>query len=162
MLHRIASRRRETNDVEAPVTTISESDHARGKPLNGVDRGVIVLGVVAIGLLVYNAASVSVGRFLERDLAQHMQSIEVNCRGPVTLSYHFGGLMAARGRGGIVVMTSGAAFAGSGFLASYSASKAFDLNLGYTAHGHGPLLAGMLVGEGVVRPDRNRDVVDAE
>ena len=27
-------------------------------------------------------------------------------------------------------MTSGAAFAGSGFLASYSASKAFDLNLG--------------------------------
>jgi short-subunit dehydrogenase len=85
---------------------------------------------VEIGLLVYNAASVAVGRFLDRDLAQHLQSIDVNCRGPVTLCFHFGGLMAERGRGGMVVMTSGAAFAGSGYLASYSASKAFDLNLG--------------------------------
>ncbi len=83
-----------------------------------------------IGLLVYNAASVSVGRFLERDLAAHLQSIDVNCRGLVTLCHTFGALMAERRRGGIVVMTSGAALSGSGFLASYSASKAFDLNLG--------------------------------
>jgi short-subunit dehydrogenase len=38
--------------------------------------------------------------------------------------------MLERRRGGIVVMTSGAAMAGSGFNASYHASKAFDLVLG--------------------------------
>ena len=51
-----------------------------------------------MGLLVYNAASVSVGRFLDRELADHIRSIDVNCRGPVVLSHHFGGLMAKRGR----------------------------------------------------------------
>ena len=40
--------------MEAIVTTIPDADHVRGKPLNGADRGAIVLGAVALGLLIYN------------------------------------------------------------------------------------------------------------
>jgi len=40
--------------VEATVTTISESKHGHGRPLSGADRGAIVLGAIALGLLVYN------------------------------------------------------------------------------------------------------------
>jgi uncharacterized protein len=44
--------------------------------------------------------------------------------------YHFGGSMRARGRGGIILVGSGACYGSSSNLAVYSASKAFDLCLG--------------------------------
>jgi hypothetical protein len=44
--------------------------------------------------------------------------------------HHFGGLMAGRGRGAIVVMSSLSAFWGSPYVAVYGATKAFLLNLG--------------------------------
>ncbi len=82
-----------------------------------------------IGLLVYNAASSPIGRFLERPLADHFAAIEVNVRAPLALAHHFGGAMAARGRGGIVLLTSLAGFQGTPLVASYAATKAFDLVL---------------------------------
>ncbi len=39
--------------MEAAIK-MSEPDHGHGKPLTGVDRGAIVLGVIAAGLLIYN------------------------------------------------------------------------------------------------------------
>jgi short-subunit dehydrogenase len=82
-----------------------------------------------IGLLVYNASSVVPGNFVDLPLAHHLASLDVNCRGLVLLCHLFAPPMAARGRGGLVIMTSGAALAGSGHLAMYNASKAFDLIL---------------------------------
>ncbi len=83
-----------------------------------------------VGLFVYNAASVTPGGFLDVGIDDHLRSLDVNCRSLVLLAHAFGGPMVERRRGGIVVMTSGAALAGSGYLASYHASKAFDLVLG--------------------------------
>jgi short-subunit dehydrogenase len=82
-----------------------------------------------IGLLVYNAAASSVGRFLDTPLADHLRSVHVNARGPILLAHALGGPMARRGRGGIVLMSSLTAFQGTPFVASYGATKAFNLVL---------------------------------
>ncbi len=80
-----------------------------------------------VGLLIYNAASSSVGRFLETPIDDHLRAIHVNARGPVVLAHRFGKAMAARGRGGMVFMSSLTAFQGTPLVATYGATKAFNL-----------------------------------
>ena len=58
-----------------------------------------------------------------------MRIVDVNCRGPLILADEFGRVMAARGRGGLVFMASMAAAQGSPLVATYAATKAFDLVL---------------------------------
>ncbi|MGO9830399.1 MAG: SDR family NAD(P)-dependent oxidoreductase [Myxococcaceae bacterium] len=82
-----------------------------------------------VGLLVYNAAHSVIGPFLEHPLDAQLRVIDVNCRGPLTLAHRLGGPMAQRGRGGLVLMTSLAGSQGGPLLASYAASKAFNLVL---------------------------------
>lgn len=82
-----------------------------------------------IGLLVYNAAYSVVGEFLAHPLEDALKSIAVNCRGPVILSHLLGQKMVERRRGGIVLMASMAAGQGSPLVATYAATKAFDLVL---------------------------------
>ena len=50
-------------------------------------------------------------------------------RSPLALAHRLGAPMARRGRGGILLMTSLAGSQGNPLLASYAASKAFDLVL---------------------------------
>lgn len=83
-----------------------------------------------VGLVVYNAASSTIGPFLDRPLDEHLRVIDVNCRGPLLLAHHFGRAMAARGRGGLVLMSSTAGGQGGPWLSSYAASKAFNTVLG--------------------------------
>jgi len=82
-----------------------------------------------VGLLVYNAAYSVIGPFLERPLPEQLRVVDVNCRGPLLLSHLLGQPMARRGRGGIVLMTSLSGSQGNPWLASYAASKAFNLIL---------------------------------
>ena len=88
-----------------------------------------VIGALDVGLLVANAAWAPVGPFLGTDLAALLTAIDVNCRAPVVLAHEFGRRMSARGRGGIIVMSSIAAETGTANVALYSATKAFDLVL---------------------------------
>ena len=83
-----------------------------------------------VGLLVYNAALSLIGPFLEQELAEKLKIIDVNCRGPLMLAHEYGRSMAARGRGGIILMSSLAGQQGSALIATYAASKAYDLVLG--------------------------------
>lgn len=82
-----------------------------------------------VGLLVYNAAFAHIAPFLDQPIEKLLRSIDVNCRGPVVLSHHFGRQMLERGRGGIVLMSSMTGLQGSALLAGYAATKAFDLVL---------------------------------
>jgi uncharacterized protein len=82
-----------------------------------------------VGLLVYNAAASVIGPFVAASLDAHLRVLNVNCRGPLVLSHLLGKAMAERGRGGIVLMTSLAGSQGGPWLASYAASKAFNLVL---------------------------------
>jgi len=86
-------------------------------------------GDAEVGLLVHNAAFSALGPFLERPLPDLLQVIDVNCRAPVALAHHFGRRMAERGRGGIVLMTSLAGGQGTPMVATYAASKAFEIVL---------------------------------
>ena len=83
-----------------------------------------------VGLVVYNAAAGHIGSFVDQDLGQALQMVEINCRGPVLVAHHFSRQMKARGKGGIVLMSSGAALAGGPGNALYAAGKSFELILG--------------------------------
>jgi len=82
-----------------------------------------------VGLLVYNAAYSVIGPFIDHPVEDHLRVIDVNCRGPLVLAHLLGRAMAGRKRGGIVLMTSLAGSQGGPWIASYAASKAFNLIL---------------------------------
>jgi short-subunit dehydrogenase len=82
-----------------------------------------------VGLAVYNAAASMIGPFLDQDLASKLRIVDVNCRGPLVVAHQLGAAMAARGRGGLILMSSLAATQGSPLVATYAATKAFNLVL---------------------------------
>lgn len=82
-----------------------------------------------IGLLVYNAAYSCIGPFLGQSLEDKLRILDVNCRGPVVLAHELGSLMAARKRGGIILMSSLTALQGSPMISTYGATKAFNRTL---------------------------------
>lgn len=81
---------------------------------------------IEIGLVVYNAAFSLIGPFVEQELEDKLRILAVNCRGPLVVAHELGRTMLARGRGGILIMSSLAGFQGSPWVATYAASKAFD------------------------------------
>jgi uncharacterized protein len=81
---------------------------------------------IETGLLVFNTgASYGLGKFLEVSLADVQKMIRISPLGMTSLVHHFGGRMAARGRGGIVLMGSLAGSAGGATVVGYSAVKAY-------------------------------------
>jgi short-subunit dehydrogenase len=87
-------------------------------------------GDLEVGLFVYNAGGDDrMTTFLDRDLGSHLDLVQRNCASALEAAYRFGAPMMARGRGGVVLVTSGAAWAGGVGLAGYGATKAFDLIL---------------------------------
>jgi short-subunit dehydrogenase len=87
-------------------------------------------GSLDVGLFVYNAGSDrETTRFLDRPVEDALFLARLSCRGPILLAHHFGGRLRARGRGGIVLMSSLVGLAGSHLHAVYAATKAFDTTL---------------------------------
>jgi uncharacterized protein len=83
-----------------------------------------------VGLFVYNAGGDDrTAAFLDKDLASHLAMVHRNCTTVLDAAYRFGAPMVHRGRGAMVLVTSGAAWAGGATLATYGATKAFDLIL---------------------------------
>ena len=83
-----------------------------------------------VGVLVYNAALSIVAPFVDTPLADKERILAVNVRGPLVAAHVFGAAMARRGRGAIVLLSSLAAFFGAPWIATYGATKAFNLALG--------------------------------
>jgi uncharacterized protein len=83
-----------------------------------------------VGLLVYNAgADEHALRFLEQPLDDLRALVIRNCLTVLDVTHRVGTRLAARGRGGVVLVTSGAAWVGAAGLSGYGATKAFDLIL---------------------------------
>lgn len=82
-----------------------------------------------VGLLVSNAAVAVVGRFVDQTLASKQAQLDVNCRVPLELVHHLLPRLVARGRGGVILLSSGSAMRGSPLVAGYAATKAWNLLL---------------------------------
>jgi short-subunit dehydrogenase len=95
-----------------------------------LDRIRAVTDDVEVGLLVYNAgANQGMDRFFDAPLEAALRVVRLNPLGQVQLAHHFGSKMAARGRGGIILVGSLAGSAGATPLAAYCASKSFTQGL---------------------------------
>jgi hypothetical protein len=64
------------------------------------------------------------------DLATHHRMIDVNARAYTTLIHAYGRQLVARGRGGLIIVSSGAGLQATPYTGAYSANKAFQLKLG--------------------------------
>ena len=78
-----------------------------------------------VGLLVAAAGFGTSGDLIAGSLEDELAMIDVNCRAVAALAHTFGRRFAARGRGGIVLMSSLLAFQGVPRAANYAATKAY-------------------------------------
>jgi short-subunit dehydrogenase len=79
-----------------------------------------------INLMVYNAALSYIGPFEKNSAEQNNLMVDVNIKAPMNLVYACGKQMLEAKKGAIILMSSLAGFQGSGFLATYAATKAFN------------------------------------
>lgn len=77
-------------------------------------------------ILIYNAALSHIGSFNEHPLENHCQAARLNMITPLKLVHQLGGKMLDRGKGAVILMSSMAGLQGSGYLATYAATKAFN------------------------------------
>jgi hypothetical protein len=110
--------------VETRVTVADLGSQA------GLDAVVHAAGEVDLGLFIYNAATSPVGPFVRQSLDQSLVQLDVNVRAPLVLIHRLLPGLLARGRGGIILMSSQSAWRGAPMVATYAATKAWALILG--------------------------------
>jgi uncharacterized protein len=95
------------------------------------ERIVAAVGSREIGLFISNAGADTNGsRFLDRDISAWVELVQCNVMATMRCCHHFAAPMRARGKGGLLLVNSGACYGGASSMAAYSASKAFTLCLG--------------------------------
>ena len=99
-----------------------------------VDDIQVATGDLDVGLLIAAAGFGTSGRFLNSQLDQEMEMLQVNCGAVLQLSLGCGRRLAERGHGGIVLMSSIVAFQGVPFSANYAATKAYVQSLAEALH----------------------------
>jgi short-subunit dehydrogenase len=82
-----------------------------------------------IGLLVNNAGISLLDPFFDISLDAHLNTLDLNCRATLVLTYILGKSMASRGRGGIIIVSSASGLSGSPYFCHYAATKGYGLNL---------------------------------
>ena len=83
-----------------------------------------------VGLLVYNAAFSTVARFIDSTVEDKLRTVDVNVRAPLLFAHVVVPPMVPRGRGGVILMSSLTALFAAPYVATYGATKAFNLALG--------------------------------
>lgn len=87
------------------------------------------IGSREVGLFIANAGADPNGsRFLDKDIAAWDNLVTMNVNSKMHLVHHLGRQMRDRGRGGMILVSSGACYGGMHGLAAYCASKGFVLN----------------------------------
>ncbi len=85
---------------------------------------------LSVGLAVMNAGFGTSGDFLQSNLENELEMLDLNCRTLFVLTHHFGKRFADQRRGGIILLSSIVAFQGVPFAAHYAATKAYVQTLG--------------------------------
>jgi short-subunit dehydrogenase len=89
----------------------------------------LAISDIEVGLGVYNAAYSFVAKLFDRPIQDALRVIDVNCAGPLRFAHAIVPPMLARGRGGLVLVSSLAGMQGTPRLSAYAASKAFNIVL---------------------------------
>lgn len=123
--------------------------------LGAADAAQRIAGAVGpreVGLYVNNAGADPNGAgFFSKDVSAWVQLVNMNVTTPLTCCHHFGGPMKARGRGGLLIVNSGACYGGAAGLTAYAGGKAFELvfteGLWAELHGHGVDVLTLVMGQ---------------
>jgi short-subunit dehydrogenase len=85
-------------------------------------------GDLDVGLIMYCAgADPNYTYFLEQSIETAKAMVRRNCVVPVEMCHHFAPAMRKRGKGGIILVGSGAGLIGAPYMVTYGATKAFDM-----------------------------------
>lgn len=96
----------------------------------GAGEGIVAAAAdLDVGLYVSNAGADNFARFFEDGAEGAHRLVRLNITTLIDASVGFGRRFLERGKGGIIVMASGAGLGGQPNLAMYSATKAFEINL---------------------------------
>jgi short-subunit dehydrogenase len=98
------------------------------------DRIVAATGDLDIGLVVSNAGDMVLGDFLAGARDALVGEMRVNAEVHLELTRHFGQRLVARGRGGVLLVSSIAGLQPIPFAANYAATKSYVLALGEAVH----------------------------
>lgn len=101
---------------------------------SGIDAVMSATSILDVGLLVAAAGFGTSGQILHADFGQERAMLAVNCGALFELAVHFGRRFAARGRGGMVLMSSLVGWQGTPFAAHYAATKAYVQSLAEGMH----------------------------
>ncbi len=82
-----------------------------------------------VALVVSNAGAAHPGDFLRTSLQDQEADVRLNVTTPLQLAHTFGRRLTARGRGGLIFVSSTSAFAGTPHLSNYAATKSYVLTL---------------------------------
>ena len=131
----LARRKEVLDDVASAIRTASGVEtRTLAVDLAGPDAAAIVLDAMSgldIGMFMYGAgADPNYERFLDQPVDDSLSLVRRNCATPLALCHALAGPMVARGKGGIVLVSSGAGFAGAPNMVAYGATKAFDTVMG--------------------------------
>jgi short-subunit dehydrogenase len=122
----VARRQQPLDALAATLPTASRTVAVDLSTMDGLNALVAATAGLDVGLVVANAAYSPIGAFVDQDPAQLTRVLDLNCRAPMLLARWYAPAMATRGRGGLVIMSSLSGLQGTGTIAAYAASKAFD------------------------------------
>ena len=120
LLSKVSEDTTRQHNVEVRCLVQDLADARLGQVLQEATAG------LEVGVLIYNAAYVPTGRFIDTDLESLENLIRVNVQGPVTTVRTLAPAMCERNRGAVILMSSLAGMQGGPGIVGYAASKAFN------------------------------------
>jgi len=122
VLDEVATDIRARTGVRTRTIAVDLTDH------DAMDRLAAGTADLEVGMVFYCAGADPVFEpFLDHPVEVPLAMVHRNCVVPMQVSHHFAGPMRERGRGGLVLVSSGAALAGGPNMVAYGATKAFDM-----------------------------------
>ncbi|MFV1366181.1 SDR family NAD(P)-dependent oxidoreductase [Mycolicibacterium elephantis] len=122
LLDEVAQRIHERTDAETRTLAVDLTDPNASVAITDATAD------IEVGMLVYCAGGdPNYKRFLTTQISEAEALLQRNCLVMMRLCHHYAPPMVERGRGGIVIFTSGAALAGGRNMVVYGGTKAFDM-----------------------------------